>query len=166
MRIKKKTLHIEQYNIENQKEFFNTMRENSYFTDLEGYTFEAFPTSTVFLMHGDLWFVKRKSIIFSFCVVIDFSNLPILLRQMYSEAGNIDYKDIAKYNDIFIQELGVSPRFRRAGLGSKMFEFVKSKYKNRAILLKADDTAVGFWEKMNFSMIDGTQLNNMILENS
>ena len=46
-----------------------------------------------------------------------------------------------------------------------MFEFVKSKYKNKAILLKADDTAVGFWEKMNFSMIDGTKLNNMILEN-
>ena len=162
MPIKKKTLHIEKYNKDNQEELNQTLYENVYFTDIRNFSFEMFPTATIFLLRGDLWFFKN--LILGFCVVLDFKNIPTISKQIYAEACQLDYKKIDSYNGVLLQELGVMPRYRNKGLGSKLFKYVKDNYTNREIILKAENTALEFWRKMNFVMIEGTQKNNMIFK--
>lgn len=163
MHLKKHSLSIEKYDFENRNVLTSLLSKHQYFQDLDGFSFDLFPTANVFLLRGSTWIYK--DLIIGFCLIIDCKNLTAAVKCDYAQACEIDYKNISFFDGIILQEIGVIPPLRYKGLGNKLFDYVKSEFPNSLIILRALESAIGFWEKMGFSFISGTQNNNMTLEN-
>lgn len=162
MHLKNHSLRIEKYNFDNRDVLASLLKKHKYFQDLDGYSFELFPSANIFLLRGSTWIYK--DIIIGFCVIIDCREASTDQKNIYAQACKIDYEEINSFNGIILEEIGIMPQLRNKGLGVKLFNHIKSEYQDRVILLQAMESAVGFWEKMGFSLAYGTQNNNMILE--
>lgn len=162
MHLKKHSLRIEKYNYENRDVLTSLLKKHQYFQDLDGFSYELFPSANVFLLRGSTWIYK--DIIIGFCVVIDCREATTSQKNIYAQACKIDYEEINVFNGIILGEIGIMPPFRNKGLGVKLFNYIKSEYPERVILLQAMESAVGFWKKMGFSFVFGPRNNNMILE--
>lgn len=162
MHLKKHSLRIEKYNFENRDALASLLKKHQYFQDLDGYSFELFPSANIFLLRGSTWIYK--DIIIGFCVIIDYREATTDQKYIYAQVCKIDYEGINSFNGIVLEEIGIMPQFRNKGLGVKLFNHIKSEYQDHVILLQAMESAVGFWEKMGFSFVNGTKKNNMILE--
>lgn len=142
MHLKKSSLRIEKYNSDNCDVFKSLLNKHKYFQDLDGYSFELFPSANIFLLRGSTWIYK--DIIIEFCVIIDCIEATTNQKYIYAQACKIDYEGINSFNGIVLEEIGITPRLRNKGLGVKLFNHIKSEYQNRVILLQAMESAVGF----------------------
>lgn len=160
MLLKKQSIYVEEYNIDNQNLLLDLLSTHLYFQDLNDFSFKMFPTATIFLLRGSTWF--HKNLIIGFCMIIDCKNLTVDEKYFYAKLCQIDYEKISSFYGIILQELGIMPSLRHKGLGCKLFNHIKLKFSGCQMVLRAMDSAVGFWEKMNFIPLLNTQ-NTMIL---
>ncbi|ARI75331.1 GNAT family N-acetyltransferase [Halobacillus mangrovi] len=66
-------------------------------------------------------------------------------------AGCMGIKFTTNYNAV-IQQIAVSPGYRKQRIGKSMVEFILEQYKLRELSAETDDEAVGFYQKLGFEV--------------
>ena len=74
----------------------------------------------------------------------------------YSENG--EYKGIIvfkiKEQTAEIMEIAVKPEYQGNGIGSRLIDYIFSKFAVSKIIAETDDEAIGFYKKCGFTVID------------
>ena len=75
---------------------------------------------------------------------------------IYALNDNGEYKGIAVFvileNTVTILDIAVKPEFQKQGIGSKLIDFIKKKFKVEKIVAETDNDAVNFYKKYGFSI--------------
>ena len=74
----------------------------------------------------------------------------------YSEIG--EYKGIVvfkiKEQTVEILDIAVKPEYQGKGIGSRLIDYIFSKFSINKIIAETDDEAIGFYKKYGFTVID------------
>ena len=76
----------------------------------------------------------------------------------YAYADNGEYKGIIvfkiKEQTAEIPDIAVKPEYQGNGIGSRLIDYIFSKFAVSKIIAETDDEAIGFYKKYGFTVID------------
>ena len=77
---------------------------------------------------------------------------------VYAYSENGEYKGIVvfkiKEQTVEILDIAVKPEYQGKGIGSRLIDYIFSKFSINKIIAETDDEAIGFYKKCGFTVID------------
>lgn len=77
---------------------------------------------------------------------------------VYAYSENGEYKGIVvfkiKEQTVEILDIAVKPEYQGKGIGSRLIDYIFSKFSINKIIAETDDEAIGFYKKYGFTVID------------
>ncbi|MEE1239874.1 MAG: GNAT family N-acetyltransferase [Acutalibacteraceae bacterium] len=77
---------------------------------------------------------------------------------VYAYSENVEYKGIVvfkiKEQTVEILDIAVKPEYQGKGIGSRLIDYIFSKFSINKIIAETDDEAIGFYKKYGFTVID------------